>query len=81
MTVEFLILKSLPDRNPTIVKREHQLANATPYLILCQRCSAKIRIWQKFFGISAVSETKKSVSLSNKTLTFMRTSRSFRKNT
>ena len=35
MIVEFLILKSLPDRFPTIVRREHQLTNATQYLILC----------------------------------------------
>lgn len=75
--VEFLLFKSLPDARPTLVKREHQLTHATQSLIPYQRCSARVRICPKSFGISAVTLARnaKSVSLSDSTLTSIGASR------
>ena len=75
--VEFILFKSLPDARPTLVKREHQLTHATQYLIPCQRCLARVRTCQKFYGISAVTlaRNEKNDSLSNRALTSTRASR------
>ena len=72
--VEFLLYKSLPDKNPTVVTRKHRLIDTTQSLILCQRYSAKPQKCRKSFGILAVTQAT-SVSRSNRILTFIRTFR------
>jgi hypothetical protein len=57
-----------------MVTREHRLVNITQSLILYQRYSAKAQNCQKSFGILAVTKGT-SVSLSNRTLTSIRTFR------
>ena len=63
------------------MKREHQLANVTQYLILRQRCLARVRICLKFFGILTVTRNLKDISRSNRTLTSIKTSRAVHENT
>jgi hypothetical protein len=75
--VEFHLHESLPDKNPTVVTREHRLINITQSLILYQRYSERTQNYQKSFGILAVTKAT-SVSVSNRTLTSIRT---FRENT
>ena len=73
--VDFVIFKSLPDNNPTVVKRKNQLTMSLSYLILCQRYWARVQTFQKFFIISAVSRTLNIVSPSIRTLTSIKSSR------
>ena len=69
--VEFLLLKSLPDKCPTIVKRECRVCDPnmlfSSLTLSRQRCLVQHRIYKKFFGISAASRTNGG-SLSNRTL-------------
>ena len=69
--VEFLLLKSLPDKCPTIVKRKCRvldlILSLSGFTLLRQRWLDQHRIYKKFFGTSAASRTQ-DVSLSSRTL-------------
>jgi hypothetical protein len=81
--VDFLLFKSLPDEAPIVVQRElhHVLVYQSNYLIviyLYQRYSERVRMWQKFFGISTVARAR-GVLPSSRILTFIRVFRERRR--
>ena len=80
MTVEFLLHRSLTDKNPIIVKRERDFSRSFMSLTPYQRCSGKEQIWKKFCGISAILRMK-DVWPSKTTLTSMKISLHQQRNT
>jgi hypothetical protein len=59
MVVEFLIHKSLPDKNPIFVQREHAFSKRSLMASdPIQRCSVKPRVRKKLCGTLAVTRAK-----------------------